>query len=103
APSYKKADPTKRGRFNFGEKWVIAMCDPATISTTTGTLIFEGNERRRTREKRDAGTLFVGYVTSTREEYEGVCQKIRRIIPNDGITVSFNGKRLELRKPVVTF
>src|SRR5438094_2612222 len=40
APSYKKSDPTKRGRFNFGEKWVIAMCDPATISTTTGTVIF---------------------------------------------------------------
>src|SRR5947199_7383214 len=25
APSYKKSDPSKRGRFNFGEKWVIAI------------------------------------------------------------------------------
>jgi len=52
APSYKKSDPAKRGRFNFGEKWVIAICESARISTTSGTVIFKGNKRRRSREKR---------------------------------------------------
>jgi hypothetical protein len=102
APSYKKSDPTKRGRFNFGEKWVIAICDSAKISTTTGTVIFEGDERRRSRIKWKAGTLFEGYVTSTKEEYEKVCQKIRRIIPNEGMTITFNGEVLQCRKPVVS-
>lgn len=103
APSYKKNDPTKRGRFNFGEKWVIAICDKAKISTTTGTVIFEGNERRRSHAKRPAGTLFEGHITSTKDEYEQTCQKIRRIIPSEGVAITFNGERLEPRKPVISF
>ena len=103
APSYKKSDPTKRGRFNFGEKWVIAICDSAQISTTTGTIIFEGDQRRRSRTKRAAGTLFEGYVTSNREEYEKVCQRMLRIIPNEGVILTFNGQEIKPRQPVVSF
>src|SRR5436309_2521854 len=31
AESHKKADPGKRGRFNLGEKLVLAVCDEAAI------------------------------------------------------------------------
>lgn len=39
--SAKKADPTKRGRFDVGEKLVLAICDCARICTTRGTLMFD--------------------------------------------------------------
>src|SRR5271169_2477616 len=35
APSYKRLDATKRGRFNVGEKLVLALCDEASITSTT--------------------------------------------------------------------
>src|SRR5579864_2555063 len=36
--SEKKSDPTKRGRFNAGEKQVLCMMDEAVIASTTGTI-----------------------------------------------------------------
>jgi len=38
ANSYKKGDPTKRGRFNLGEKLVLAFCEEAEIITTSGSV-----------------------------------------------------------------
>ena len=46
AHSYKKRDPTKRGRFNLGEKLVLAFCDDAEIITTSGSVIFSMCKRR---------------------------------------------------------
>src|SRR5512146_1861082 len=36
AESEKVTDPTKAGRFNIGEKYVIALATTALIETTTG-------------------------------------------------------------------
>jgi hypothetical protein len=41
AASEKKSQADKRGRFNLGEKLVIAACDHAEISTTTGRIVFD--------------------------------------------------------------
>lgn len=38
AESVKKANPEQRGRFNLGEKLVLALCDEVTIQTTQGGL-----------------------------------------------------------------
>ena len=40
ADSAKKVDVHKRGRFNLGEKLVLALCESATIVTTKGTVQF---------------------------------------------------------------
>lgn len=45
APTYKRKDPEKRGRFNIGEKQVLAICESAVISTTKGTVIFDSQGR----------------------------------------------------------
>ena len=57
AESKKKADHKKRGRFNVGEKYVLALCDNATITSTTGRVLF--NDRRHThpRQRQDASRL----------------------------------------------
>jgi hypothetical protein len=59
APSSKKADPEKRGRFNLGEKLVLACCREAQITSTTGRVVFNKHGRRRYRVTREAGTEFL--------------------------------------------
>ncbi len=46
ANSYKRDNPEQRGQYNFGEKLVLAVCDGASISTTTGTVVFDPTEGR---------------------------------------------------------
>src|SRR6266699_1770239 len=45
ADSAKKANPEQRGRFNFGEKLVVAICEEATIHTTKEGIRFDGAGR----------------------------------------------------------
>ena len=45
ASSSKKANPEQRGRFNLGEKLVLAISDEVTIRTTKGSIRFDGNGR----------------------------------------------------------
>ncbi|NIT79621.1 MAG: hypothetical protein GWN58_33225 [Anaerolineae bacterium] len=99
AESYKKDNPVQRGIWNLGEKLVLALCNKAEISTTKGTIIFEGNTRRETRTKRERGTRFTAEVRMTRKELEQVEREVRRVIPPEGIKVTFNGRVLE-RPPV---
>ncbi len=61
AESYKRDDFGKRGRFNFGEKMVIACCDPVRIVSTTGTVTFTGNDAAVSQaQKRQKGTALRG-------------------------------------------
>lgn len=95
AESYKKDNPVQRGIWNLGEKLVLALCNRAEISTTKGTVIFEGNTRRQTRAKRERGTRFTAEIRMTRAEMAEVEREVQRVIPPRGITVKFNGKVLE--------
>jgi hypothetical protein len=45
AESYKRGNPELRGQFNFGEKQFLSLCRTATISTTTGTVVFDDEGR----------------------------------------------------------
>jgi hypothetical protein len=107
AESRKTKNPEQRGRFNLGEKLVIAVCDEASITTTTGQVIFEGKHRRSGRERTVQGSVFEGVLKMTRDEYERTCEVIRTVIvPNRrddatlAIEVSFNGEPLPYRRPV---
>ena len=103
APSYKKPDATKRGRFNFGEKWVVAACVEASIVTTTGGVRFDADGRHSVRQKRESGTLFVGTMRSNREMCDEAIARLKRIIPDNGVTVTVNGEAIPNRIPVVSF
>lgn len=99
APSYKKDNPEQRGIYNLGEKLVLSQCNRAELSTTKGTIIFENKKRRETRAKRERGTRFDAEIRMTRKEMEEVEREVRRLIPPEGIRVTFNGSVLE-RPPV---
>ncbi len=71
APSKKKGDPTKRGRFCFGEKWVIARCQEVVITSTSGRVIFDvaNDKRSRSPKATECGTVVECGIRTTRDEY----------------------------------
>lgn len=104
AESTKKSDPSKRGRFNLGEKLVLALCVHASISTTTGTIVFDAEGRHHyPRRKRGRGSKFEGLLRMTREELREMEAAVAALIPPAGIRTTFNGEVLRERTPVASF
>jgi len=103
AESEKKADSEKRGRFNVGEKLVIAVCDYALINTTTGTVKFGPEGRKMLPSTRKHGTEFYGVTQMTQKEYDEALATARMMIPPAGITTTINEEELQHRTPVRTF
>ncbi len=106
APSEKKHDPTKAGRFNMGEKMVLSFCREARIFTTSGTVLFDGKGRtEKPRVKRDSGTEFFAIIDCTTQRYDQFIEYMSRIIvsPERGIKLIVNGDVIEPRKPIHTF
>jgi len=96
AESYKKSEPEKRGAFNLGEKYVLALCDEASITTTTGRITFDVIGRRRTGSvKRERGTEFVGSLALKIDEWERMCEAARKLIPP--VPTFFNGEEISPR------
>lgn len=103
AESEKAGNPEQRGRFNLGEKLVIAICDEAKIHTTKGTVIFEREGRRHTDTTREAGSLFVGALRLTTEDVEEIERTVFSLLPPAGVVTLYNGAMLAVREPVATF
>jgi hypothetical protein len=100
--SAKKTDVHKRGRFNVGEKYVLALCDKATIISKTGrTMFHEDGTRTHDTVKTEAGTTFTGFLPLTMTEYNDMVQKVGLVIPP--VPTYFNGKRLPERKVLHEF
>ncbi len=97
AESKKKTDHQKRGRFNVGEKYVVALCDEATITSTTGRVIFhENGTRTRDSVKTKVGTEFRGELPLTQEEFDAMASAVKRVVPP--IPTSFNGEPISTRR-----
>lgn len=103
AESFKKGDPTKAGKFDLGEKLVLALCDEASIVTTTGGILFEPGGRKNIKSKRKVGSEFNGFVRMTRAELSEAIAGCMLVIPPAGCTVTLNGEALKQRKAVAKF
>lgn len=101
AESDKKSDTSKRGRFNLGEKLVLAVCYDAEISTTSGTVVFNDTGRHSKKVKRHRGSLFRGTVRMNQQEFDEACQSVLRLIPP--VRTEFNGEALPDRAPIHVF
>lgn len=96
AESPKKSDPLKRGRFDLGEKLVLACCDRAWITTTTGTVLFDDKGRRLNRRAcTDVGSMFRGVIKMLKREWLAMCDAVARIIPPPDKTIHLNGVPIE--------
>lgn len=100
----KKADPTVRGRFAAGEKFVVVMCERAEIHTTTGTVTFADGTRTVSRRRcRQRGTSFDGLLKITREQAAELTGALRRVIVSPDVTLTVNGEPVPAREPVASF
>ena len=99
--SKKKTDPTKRGRFNEGEKYVLSLCDEAEIRTTTGCVRFLANgQRTQTSESTEVGSIFSGVFRATRNEVESMLEEVKDLIVPAGFSVTINGEELKERDAI---
>ena len=103
APSAKVHDETKRGRFNLGEKLVLAICDEAIVQSTTGSYRFDSKERTKLRTKTEFGSRFAARIRLTKAEVAEVEALFFTLIPPHGTRTTFNGQPLPHRSPVRTF
>ncbi len=104
APSLKKHDAEKAGRFNLGEKIVLAFCREARIETTRGTVVFNGKGREeQPRRRRDAGTKFWALIECTPERHEEFMAHLRRILVKPRLKLTVNGEVVPEGKPIAVF
>jgi hypothetical protein len=104
AESDKKGLENKRGRFNEGEKKVVARSIESSLTTTTGTVIWNADKTRtETTDTRPVGSEFVGKYTMTLQEWERVCHQARLLLTPRGIRTTFNGTQIKFRKDVGQF
>lgn len=104
APSKKKADPELRGRFNAGEKMVIALADMFVVTTTTGGVRIDvkQNERHTVRGKRAAGSKIVADLRMTKDELDEALATFRTVLPPGRIVTLLNGVEIAHREPVAS-
>jgi hypothetical protein len=100
APSAKKANPQQRGRFNQGDKLVLALADEAQIITTTGSVSFDATGRHRGRRKRDVGSQIRVIMRLTRDDQGRMVDACQRLLPPAHITTTVNGQLLKPRTPL---
>ena len=102
AESSRKSYATKRGRFNLGEKLVLALCVEASIISTKGAVMFDARGRTNMKARRDRGTEFQGIARITRAELAEIQQGLKRILVPAGVTLLVNGEPLPTRTPLKT-
>lgn len=103
APSRKRTNAEQRGRFNLGEKLVLALCAEAAIETTTGGVMFDHRGRTSMRTKRERGSVFTGLVRMTRDELDQVRKDLQMLLPPTNIVTTIDGERIADRVPLATF
>ena len=100
AASAKKGEAEKRGRFNLGEKLVLALCKSAEIASTTGTIRFDGDGRHTLRARTQAGSIFTGTLAMTQAEMQQCDSAVRSLLAPEGVATIYNGEVLAPRAAV---
>jgi len=99
APTYKRDNPEKRGRFNLGEKQVFSICEEAIISTTKGYLHFTKNgKRKQSASMRNKGSVVIAILKMTKHECEEMLDIVKTYIVPEGIRFIVNDEEIHCRK-----
>ena len=94
-PTPKRSNAAVAGRFNAGEKQLIAVAKTAVVRTGWSTTSFS-NDRRTVKKHRTphTGTSVECVMRWTVAEAEEVVEAIKRCRPPQGLTVTLNGETL---------
>ena len=100
AETAKRADPKKRGRFNLGEKEIIAVALSAEIETAGTTVSFPAEGGRVTAPNtREKGTRVRVTMPWSQQEATELRDRLRRFRPTEcGLTV--DGEEVPRRTPL---
>lgn len=100
--SKKAANPELRGRFEIGEKLVIALSTFIELKTTKGTITIQDGKRQHSRRKRETGSLITAHIRMTRDQYATMMQDIHKLAPPEDVGTYINGERLKSRSSVAS-
>lgn len=100
AESSKKHDTQKRGRFNLGEKLVLALCEEASITSTKGSIIFNKKGRQRTNLTVSKGTVFTAKLKLEPDDEAAFEVAAHSLQPPKGITTIYNDRKIPSRDVV---
>lgn len=103
AESVKKGDPEKRGRFNLGEKLVLAACTTARLVTTKGGVSWDLEGRHELLESTKYGSVFTASIKLAKADYEYAIQQVKSMLPPHGVKTVVNGEQVHWREPIKTF
>lgn len=102
APSTRKGDATKRGRFNLGEKLALALCAWAEIASTSGSVYFTKDGRTEDpRSHTDKGSIFTAEIYMTKQEMNEALSACNLLLPP--IPTYINDLLLPTRPSVLSF
>mgnify|MGYP001568119661 CR=1 FL=1 len=106
ARSYKREHAEKRGRFNVGEKLVLALAESATVTTTSGSVSFNPDGTRSENlshlGRTERGTRIAAIVRLTKSGAEQAITGFRRVLPPAHLTTTLNGESIPYRAPDLT-
>ena len=98
----KRADPLKRGRFNLGEKEVVAVAMDATIETVGYSVTFPPNGGRDvTANSQTRGTTVSVTMPWNQEQSENLVERLLQFRPTE-CALSVNGVAVPRREPLAT-
>lgn len=104
AESSKKSDPEKRGRFNIGEKLILACSRTALVQTTKGTIVFRPDGVRETHpDKRAKGSMIAATIEMKQKEFDEIVKLVEKLIPPENVKTIFNDKVLQRPKEIKSF
>jgi len=95
----KRSDPTKRGRFNIGEKQVLSLCSEARIATTKGAVIFDEKGRRISRVKLEKGSKVTVLVRMRKSDFDEMLSVVKKYLVPQNIEFYVNGEKITYRQP----
>ena len=101
-PSAKQGNPSKRGRFNLGEKEIIAAARFAQVQTVGHTVTFDGKGRVRRRNGRTNGTRVLVRMPWGATEREELLSMLNRFRPPAACCFIVNGRTMGFRAPILT-
>jgi hypothetical protein len=98
----KRGQPQVAGRFNLGEKEIMALALEGRIETTSGTVEFPRGGGRKVNKwrKREVGTLVELVLPAKRDEIDACIKMLKRLIPPVGLGLYVNGERVRAPREV---
>ena len=99
----KRKNLSQRGRFNFGEKQLISICEKASLKTTKGTIVFGINGRKQSEEKIQKGTIVEIQIKGNQEDTDSLIDYAKQLLVPEKIKFYVNGELVKHQYPFKSF